>query len=252
MMKFSLAFALCSFCFCFDSGVAFAQTGTVQLYFSPENAWVRLNGEVIEPSPERKLPIIRTLPAGTNVLEIWHQGLQLFTDTLKIAAGESLVYRKGIKERDARYDSDVLLERKTRKVHFNDQVNLGGALALTVLFTYQSVAFDLGTGRQKKRLKQLERDYSTAISGQEVENIKLEYAALNTDYLAKQKKRNVVRAVGIPLMLGAGITSYFLYKKTKKSKANVIKAQAKNPFVYRPSLQIDGLSGLQLGFSAQF
>jgi hypothetical protein len=252
MLKLTSVYALCLFALCKVTGATFAQTGTVQIYLSPENAWVRLNGEVIAPSPERKSPIIRSLPVGKHQIEIWHKGLQLYKDTIAIAVGESLVYRKGIRAIDTEYAAASKLERKTSQAYQVNNVFFGAGLGLMALFTYQTFGYDAGAKGKKETLINLEKRYATAISKKAIDEIELQYTTVHAEYVEAQKRQRIARATGIPLMIGAGVGSYFAYRLAKKSKSKIVRAEVKNPFVYTPSIQMDGLSGVQFGFTAQF
>lgn len=230
-----------------------AQDGSIKFTISPKDAFVRIDGNVLEVSKQNTLRLV----PGNYEIEVWAPRFEIFKQTITITAGEQLDYRKGLTILATDFGDYRETDDVYRKAKLNRNITLGSILLANAITT---VSYRLGLESNidglKKQADEARRNYERAIDQFSIDLYANAYATLRAEYNAEIKRRDNFTKIATPaLLLSYGVSAFFVVKLLSK-KIDKPSYAPENPFLslinkYQPSLMVSN-NQLGLGINLKF
>lgn len=240
---------------CLCGGSIFAQVdGTIKLVISPKDAFVRIDGKVVEVSKENTL----RLPAGEHEIEIWAPRFEVFKEVVTISPGKELDYRKGLTVLNNSYNDYRETGKIYRKAKLERNLTIGGIIVANAITTVMYQSFTTTSiDRKKKNAEEVQRAYDLAVEPDQVTRFENQYNTAKEEYEQAVDRGNSIRKFGTPLLIaGYGLSAYFLVKIIKKKTNRPGDFTPENPFLtfmekYEPTL-LAGANQVGVGVNLKF
>lgn len=241
------------FCLCGANLVAQID-GTLKLTITPKDAFVRIDGKVLEVSKENTLQ----LSSGEHEIEVWAPRFKIFKEIITISPGRELDYRKGLTTLDQSFNDSREVDVAYRRAKLKRNLTIGGILLANVITTTAfQVGLNSGTDRALDDAEEARRSYELSTDPVQVAFWDGEYSRLRSDYEDAVDQRNNLLQIGLPvLIVGYGVSAYFLMKIARKKIERPNRFAPENPFLsfiekYQPTL-IASTSQLGMGINLKF
>lgn len=237
--------------FCLCTAPSFGQE--VVFNVSPRDAFVRINGEVIDLKKQQRI----SLDEGTYTAEIWAPRFETLTKEIIVAVGSPLVVTLGLKKTAGSYDAHQVLIEEHNTKRLKQNLRDGTVLGLFSGFTFVAL-----TGRRSKAEKLIEEislrrsAYAAAISQNQIQSTTEAYDNVVNEYEDVERSHNfIVVTTGVLAAATAAFgVVHFTSKNRYRDKRPVYEAD--RPFSgfearKRPSLHLGtntSLIGLTLKF----
>lgn len=245
-MKLSLiyfkAFMVLAIIYCLPShGYSQNEPGTLRAFINPKDARLKINDVEKDISGATNSGALEVeLAPGKYVLEIWHPFFKLHTDTVTIRSKESNLYRHTFREQNQAY---IDLRLALRKPKVRQVYTIIGAGLVNIAGWIPIVRYDktLETSRIAA-IEQLRLDYNLSTDREEISRLQESFARSSDELVEMQENRNIKRAIGIPLMIGANALITYFYIKNKKDFKKIEQSfKAPPPFTLRTEVN-DGMT----------
>ncbi len=203
-------------------GILLLNSGNAQnieeLYITvqPYTALMKINNKVISLTKEDQ-PKIINLPHGTYPIEVWAPGFETYIDTIKIRGDFVNKYSRLLTvktEKFKEFENQTVLFKKAKKSRKRKKI---GLIALNALLTYYVVdgeRFRINNLRNKTDIALLE--YNAAITTADLDMKFDNYTIAQENHNDAVKFGKTKLLVGIPVLIGAYIGTWFQFKKINK------------------------------------
>ncbi len=196
---------------------------------SPRNAFVRINGEVLDLSRQNKIQ----LASGTYQAEIWAPNFEVVTKTIVVEAGKNQGVNFGLKKQAQTFLDyrEELSEFKTAKL--KRSLSGGTLVAANAVLSYLMFIDLYSKGRKVEdeivKLQEL-YDNNTAFIG--FASIQDAYSRALADHSDIKERQETRIKTGIPIV-GAltAATAYLFYRRATDKKLKRPEYVSDNPFV---------------------
>lgn len=232
----------------------FAQATNVTFNFVPSEAFVRIDGKVIDLLKQSSI----SLTPGTYEAEFWASRFDVVRRTIVVEAGRPQAVNFGFKKLTSGYNAYKDEKSKYNTLKLKRSIGDGLFIGTILGGTY----FVL-TGQQKE-LNQIESDidreqriYESDLTDAEAIATGIRYEAAVTSYAEKQKSSNRLRLIGAGVAVGA--TALGIFYITSGWRLDITRPvyTDKNPFVLTNAKKIDafitpGTGTSPIGFTLNF
>ena len=206
---------------------------TVVFDVSPEDAFVRVNGQVIDLSQTQRMQFA----PGTYEAEIWAPRLKVATHRFTVTAdrGEQTVSYGMRSNKSVDYENYSESLKQYRRQRLNRQIRTGVAAAATAASAVGFLALAGSDGRAiADDIRGLETAFETAVVPEAIDGILARREQLIGEYAEKQDRQRTAISIGIPLtVVLATLTTYTIIRYARRP-LNKPTYTPVNPFVALP------------------
>lgn len=232
----------------------------VTFVVSPANAFVRVNGQVLDLSKKNTLE----LAPGTYEMEFWAPNFDVEKEMILVEATKPNIIRKGMKNISARYENFKAERSKYVTKKFGRGLIDFSVVGATLFIANASLQTrKTGPNNESSDIAIVQREIDanreiaeTSINPNSIARARVEYTALTAEYAELQQERNGRILLGsVATAIGTGLAVFYFAKLRKQIERPVL--ETNNPFVQNvkpsilPSFTLGRVGG-QAGFTLTF
>lgn len=190
---------------------SFAQNQGILVVYTPQfkNVYVRVDTTEVRPMEE-----IRLTP-GKHAIFLWSPTFKAVCDTVIIEEGKYAHYTAKLQNTDA-YSESILANKESKRI-------LRNAAVFTAVIATASIALNTKLYFSYKKATEARKEYSEAISLEDIEGFRKEYEDAKKDFNKVKKVRNMsyIALAGCVLIGGNwGLGHYYKHRIKYRPESN--------------------------------
>lgn len=207
------------------------QTGQLEIYMSPKNGLIKIDGKVIDFSIQNQ-PAKLELPTGEYIISAWSKNMGVKEKTVTVEANKTKSVRMNLQV-STQFEKYRKAQSKyfwTKTLRYTSYAAMTGISIATTTYAFNSGA-NQELDDAKTRMQEATRVYKAAVSAIEIESSATEYKNELIKYNSALDDVNKRKKIGIPLMVVSyGATIFHIFKSSRKKLVKPIYQEEDSPF----------------------